>query len=194
MRSIAEEWKVVAEVLAEYAAPIEGENRILYIARAVGAEADDGLWQGWIEFIPLAGEGSVLRSPRETTQPNRTDTAYWATGLTAVYLEGALRRALNPLQVRTPAPKPEPVYDEPAPNFVEAPAPRPREGVLNPFSVYQKGEGLLRKQLTALSAWHLANIAEAYDLLPDDDVDRLSHPALVELIVAAVKRRSEALP
>lgn len=194
MRSIAEEWKVVAEVLAEYPAPIEGENGILYIARVVGAEADDGLWQGWIEFVPLYGEGDVVRSPRETTQPNRADLEYWATGLTPVYLEGALRRALNPLQVRPPAPKPEPVYDEPAPNFVEAPAPRPRESILNPFSVYQKGEALLRKQLSALSAWHLANIAKAHDLLPAEEADRLSHPALVERIVSAVKRRSEVLP
>lgn len=185
----------MAEVLAEYPTPIKGENAVLYIARAVGAEADDGLWQGWIEFVPLDGDGTVLRSPRETTQPNRVDAEYWATGLTPVYLEGALRRALNPLQVKPPAPRPEPVFDEPAPDFVEAPAPRPRESILNPFSVYQKGgDSLLRKQLAALSAWHLANIADAYDLLPEDDVDRLSHPALVELIVSAVKRRSEALP
>jgi hypothetical protein len=193
MLPVAEEWKVVAEVLAEYPAPIEGGNGVLYIARAVGAEASDGLWQGWIEFVPLDGEGAVLRSPRETTQPNRVDTEYWATGLTPVYLEGALRRALNPLQMRAAAPKPEPAYDAPAPDFVDAPAPRPRESILNPFSVYQKGEALLRSQLTALSAWHLANIAEAYDLIPDDDVDRLSHPALVELIVSAVKRRSDIL-
>jgi hypothetical protein len=195
MRLIAEEWKVVAEVLAEYPAPLEGENDVRYIARAVGAEADDGLWQGWIEFVPLDGEGPPVRSPRETTQPNRTDLEYWATGLTPVYLEGSLRRALNPLQVRPPAMKPEPVYDEPAPAFVETPSPpRPREPILNPFSVYQKGEALLRKQLSALSAWHLANIAKAYDLVPDKDADRFSHAALVELIVSAVKRRSETLP
>jgi hypothetical protein len=194
MRTVSEEWKNVAEVLAEYPTPIEGANGILYIARVCGAEADNGLWQGWIEFVPLDGERSVLRSPRETTQPNRVDTEYWATGLTPVYLEGALRRALNPLQIRPPAPKPEPAYDGPAPDFVEAPAPRPRESVLNPFSVYQKGEALLRSQLSALSAWHLANIAEAYDLAPDrNDLDRLSHGALVELIVSRVKRRRDIL-
>ena len=44
-------------------------------------------------------DGAAVRSGRETTQPNRQDTAYWATGLTPVYLEGALGRALNPLQV-----------------------------------------------------------------------------------------------
>ena len=183
----------MAEVFAEYPAPIEGGNSVLYIARAVGAQADDGLWQGWIEFVPIDGDGSVLRSPRETTQPNRTDLEYWATGLTPVYLEGSLRRALNPLQLRHPAPKPEPVYDEPAPDFVEAPPARPRESILNPFSVYQKGESLLRRQLSALSAWHLANIAIAYDLLTETDADRLSHPALVEVIVSGVKRRNEGV-
>lgn len=182
----------MAEVLAEYPAPIEGGNGILYVARVCGAEGNNGLWQGWIEFVPVDGEGGVLRSPRETTQPNRVDTEYWATGLTPVYLEGALRRALNPLQVRAPAPKPEPAYDGPAPDFIEAPALRSRESVLNPFSVYQKGEALLRGQLRALSAWHLLNIVEAYDLAPDrNDLDRLSQDALVELIAARVKRRSE---
>jgi hypothetical protein len=36
-----------------------------------------------------------MRTPRETEQPNREDLAYWATGLTQVYLEGALTRALT---------------------------------------------------------------------------------------------------
>jgi len=65
-------------------------------ARACGVAMDDGLWHGWLEFEPLEGGGApVLRSPRETTQPNRTDAVYWATGLSAVYLEGALERAIR---------------------------------------------------------------------------------------------------
>jgi hypothetical protein len=184
----------VAEVLAEYPAPIEGDDGRTYIARAVGAAADDGLWQGWIEFVPLAADGLPVRSPRETTQPNRRDTEYWATGLTPVYLEGALRRALNPLPARQAAAKPEPVYNEPAPDFSEAPPAKPRESILNPFSVYQKGEAHLRRQLGALSAWHLANIAEAFELVEDPLVaDRLSQAELIELIVAGVKRRN-AIP
>ena len=146
----------------------------------------------------------AVRSPRETTQPNRRDTEYWATGLTPVYLEGALRRALNPLQVRQAAPKPEPVYQDPAPDFAQSGGPRPpafeappaksRESILNPFSVYQKGEAHLRRQLGALSAWHLANIAEAHELVQDPTVaDRLSQTELIELIVAGVKRRN-AIP
>jgi hypothetical protein len=185
----------VAEVLAEYPTPIEGDVGRSYLARAVGAEAADGLWHGWIEFIPLNADGVPVRSPRETTQPNRRDAEYWAAGLTPVYLEGALRRALNPLPARQAAAKPEPVYQEPAPDFAAEPPPaRSRESILNPFSVYQKGEAHLRRQLGALSAWHLANIAEANELVSDPTVaDRLSEAELIELIVAGVKRRA-AIP
>jgi hypothetical protein len=184
----------VAEVLAEYPARIRGENSVTYLARAVGTEADDGLWQGWIEFVPLDADKPAVRSARETTQPNRHDAEYWATGLTPVYLEGALRRALNRLPARQTPPKREPIYHAPAPDFVERTA-KPRESILNPFAVYQKGGQHLRHQLGALSAWHLANIARAYDLVDDDvDVDQLAQSELIELIVAAVKRRSDAVP
>jgi hypothetical protein len=53
-----------------------------------------GSWKGWIEFASIDGDSHV-RTPRETEQPNRGDLAYWATGLTQVYLEGALRRAIE---------------------------------------------------------------------------------------------------
>ena len=61
----------------------------MYQAKACGRERDDGLWEGWIEF-ENSESGAVLRSARETTQPNLADLKYWATGLTPVYLEGAL--------------------------------------------------------------------------------------------------------
>ena len=78
------------------------------------AEMPDGLWHGWIEFIPL-GDGEPIRSPRETTQPNRTDAVYWASGLSRVYLEGALRRAqMGPTAIRSLA-SPRPIFDAPAP-------------------------------------------------------------------------------
>src|SRR6266566_5970410 len=58
---------------------------------------------GWIEFIPI-GRWTPVRTPRETTQPNRRNAVYWATGLTPVYLEGALDRALHPPRRQTRAP------------------------------------------------------------------------------------------
>jgi hypothetical protein len=148
---------------------------------------DNEMWQGWVEFLPVDG-GKAIRTGRETTQPNRQDTAYWATGLTPVYLEGALDRALNPLS-KGPSPRaPEPVFDAPAPDIAQQPA---HESVLNPFSVYRKGESLLRSQLSALSSWHLVNIIMAYELSEQREADLAVTPAsvLVELIVSTVRDR-----
>jgi hypothetical protein len=176
----------VAEVLVQFTDPVVGSDGQVYTARACGGEMAGGLWQGWIEFEP-AGGGTALRSGRETTQPNRQDAVYWATGLTPVYLEGALDRALKPL-VRTAreAATARPAYDGPAEDLIQLPA---AESILNPFSVYRKGEALLRSQLSALSAWHLVNIIRAHELseLDPADLEAMPAPALVELIVAAVR-------
>ena len=83
----------MAEILVRYQLPIRDPEGLQYEARAYGAAIDHVLWEGWLEFVPIGG-GPILRTPRETTQPNRVDTAYWATGLTCVYLEGALIRAI----------------------------------------------------------------------------------------------------
>jgi hypothetical protein len=158
-----------------------------YTAQVVG-RPDGHIWEGWIEFA--ADDGSrALRTGRETTQPDRDALSYWATGLSATYLEGALQRALTPPRrplARTPR---TPLFDGPAPVHeagVEA-APTDR-AVLDPFSVGAKGETLLRSELGALRAWHLRNIVRAYALAPAEiDLEALSEPELVELIVAAVR-------
>lgn len=97
----------MAEVLVEFQALVVASSGAAYRARACGGEARDGTrrWQGWIEFVPLHG-GPTIRTPRETTQPNRSDTAYWAGGLTPVYLKGALRRALDSNWVVAGSPTP----------------------------------------------------------------------------------------
>ena len=82
------------EVLLQFSTPIRGPEGRIYAAQAIGEEMPDGLWHGWIEFS--TGDASELvTTDRETTQPNRTDVVYWATGLTQIYLEGALTRALD---------------------------------------------------------------------------------------------------
>jgi len=179
----------MAETLLQFQAVVSGVDRSLYSARAVGAQVPGGNWHGWIEFTPLDG-GEPLCSPRETTQPNRTDVVYWATGLTGVYLEGALARAKACL---SPAPA---QHSMPPPAF-EGPPARPsvavpREGtasVLDPFSVYEKGETLLRRQLGALSSWHLVNIIVDYELSDDSraSLSRMSSRALIDTIVAGVQ-------
>jgi hypothetical protein len=176
----------VAEVLVQFSDPVTAPDGRAYIARSCGSEMPDGLWQGWIEFEPVTG-GVVLRTGRETTQPKRDDAIYWATGLTAVYLEGALERAMKPL-VRAPASNVDvqPAYDRPADDFVTPSAP---DSILNPFSVYRKGESLLRSQLSALSAWHLVNIIRAHELSDIDPavLETMEAPVLVELIITSVR-------
>jgi hypothetical protein len=179
----------MAEVLAQFADPVAGPDGRAYRAQACGAPMPGGVWEGWIEFAPIGG-GTALRSPRETTQPNRKDAVYWATGLTAIYLEGALDRALNPIVRRTPVVA-EPLFDGPAPDItvpVERHGPV-SEAVLDPFSVFEKGEVLLRKELGALSPWHLVNIVRAYRLSaePLDALNRMPAAALIDIIVEGVR-------
>jgi hypothetical protein len=187
---MSEPWRTaVAEVLIEYPQPIVSEDGRSFTARACGSETPEGLWQGWVEFEPLSG-GTAARTARETTQPNRADTLYWATGLTTVYLEGALRRALHPLATRRPQASRPPLFDHPAPG----PGSPAADAVLNPFAAYLKGETLLRRQLAALSSWHLANIIKVHEIATGgEDPDRLSPSALVEIIVTDVKHRTEIL-
>jgi hypothetical protein len=176
----------LAEVLLEFAEAVSAENGKNYTARVCGAEMADGRWQGWIEFVPL-GEGEPIRSSRETTQPNRQDTLYWATGLTFVYFEGALRRTLTRV-VRPMAPDiAPPNFDGPAEPFVTQAA--ATEGLLDPFSVYRKGEARLRGQLSALAGWHLVNIIRRYELSREDaaTLSAREPAALVELIIDAVR-------
>jgi hypothetical protein len=183
----------VGETLLEFTRPVEAPDGTLYQARACGSPMDEGTWQGWIEFIHL-GTGQAVRTARETTQPNRADTEYWATGLTDVYLEGALKRALTGPHVapRTPAAQPS-IFSGPSPAVTTRPDEAGPTSILDPFSVYEKGEALLRKQLRALSAWHLVNIAREYELsdLDADTLNRMPAVELVELIVAAVRAEIE---
>ena len=74
--------------------PISTPDGFPYEAEACGQQCTDGLWHAWIEFKPLGG-GKRVQTGSETTQPNRRDTRYWALGLTKVYLEGALIRAIE---------------------------------------------------------------------------------------------------
>lgn len=183
----------MAEVLAEFDDALVAPDGTIYHAHACGAEAKDGTdrWEGWIEFVPARG-GKPLRTHRETTQPNRKDTAYWATGLSPVYLQGALDRTLDPGQVvAAPVDRDAALFDGPAPSGA-VPLEPAIPTVLNPFSVYRKGEELLRRQLGALSSWHLVNIIRGYELsdLEATALERAPHADLLELIVASVKLRA----
>ena len=186
----------MAEVLTEFETTIRDETGREYIARACGRECPDGHWEGWLEFVPLDG-GVVVPSARETTQPNRVDTEYWATGLTPIYLEGALRRALAPVEIVERVIDVRPVYDEPATSrrvvsVSGARAIRARP-VLNPFQVYEQGEDILRGQLAALDGPRLRDIIRGYSLSSGDtsELMRVSEAELTDIIVNAARTQSD---
>ena len=186
----------MAHVFAVYNnAPLTlSDDGRIYTAQACGRERDDQIWEGWLEFVPNDGS-LVLRSQRETTQPNRTALEYWASGLTPIYLKGALERTLTPPLTVVEQPVVPSVYDEPAPTQVSTTVPaREAEPVLDPFSVYAKGEDLLRRQLAALSRRHLIAIIVAYELADQSriDLDALTVPELIELIAEGVRWRLSA--
>lgn len=86
----------MAELLVSFTEPTRSASGDLYYGRALGKIASDGLWEGWLEFV-LAGDEETVRTAGETKQAKRDDLDYWAQGLSATYLEGALARALRPL-------------------------------------------------------------------------------------------------
>jgi hypothetical protein len=79
------------ETLHEIPVPFVGPDGLRYAVRVCGAERADGTWMAWLEFCPEIGP--IRRTDRETSQPNRDATLYWATGLEAIYLEGAFARS-----------------------------------------------------------------------------------------------------
>lgn len=180
----------MAEVLVEFQGEMQGRDGRAYHAHAAARGRDDGRWEGWLEFLPLDGSEPV-RTARETTQPNRQDVVYWATGLTTTYLEGALARAL------TPAPVVGDVAEPVVPSAFEAPAPHTPgpaapSAILDPFAVYTaSGPDVLRRQLGALSADQLRNIIRAYGLSGSGvaALATLREPDLVAIAMQGVERR-----
>ena len=58
------------EVLVKFAEPVLSHGQTSYRAQACAGAMSDGLWEGWIEFIPIApGEGIPLRSPARQLSP-----------------------------------------------------------------------------------------------------------------------------
>ncbi len=88
--------RAVIEFVHEYAQVVEGSDGLWYVARVYASHWAShrarGSWEGWFAFLPLSG-GAPLTTGRETSQSKREDLVYWVSGITPVYLQGALRRA-----------------------------------------------------------------------------------------------------
>jgi hypothetical protein len=81
------------ETLVKFDEAIADSTGARYFVEAMGRQREDGLWEGYFEFLPVDERAERIMSDRETTQPNRRAVDYWAQGLSRVYLRGALDRA-----------------------------------------------------------------------------------------------------
>jgi hypothetical protein len=193
----------MARIVAVFDPPLKLTNGRVYTAQACGRERDDGRWEGWLEFVP-DDTSVVLRTQRETTQRTLADLEYWASGLTPVYLQGALDRTLTPAPVVVDVPEIPAVYDEPAPHRTVGAAitsadtePKPllaeTQPVLDPFSVYTHGEEELARRLGPLSRHQLRTIIRVYNIESSlVDLDTLTVPELIAWMVGAVRGRLAA--
>jgi hypothetical protein len=177
---------IVAEVLREFDEPIAHSSGT-YHPRVLGRLAEDAMWEGWLEFVPLEPGKPVAVSPVESRQPQREYLEYWAQGLSVVYAEGALDRALHPLALRPRVTGP-PLSERPAPRPMTPAVRDIPEPVLDPFEVGRRNLDILRQELHALNRPRLLNIITAFDLNPaSKDVAPLSDEQLVTFIVVAVE-------
>jgi hypothetical protein len=177
----------MAEVLRSIDDPITDEVGS-YHARVVGRLAEDHMWEGWLEFDPIGSDGDTIVGPVESRQPEREHLAYWAGGLSPIFIEGALHRARRPLVVRTRVVE-DAKSDHPAPRMVTAPGRDVKpDAVLDPFDIGARNLDILQQELRALNRPRLQNIIAAYDLDPaGQDLSWMTDAQLVRFIVVAVE-------
>lgn len=181
----------MTDVLVYFDEPILAPDGKGYSARACAREDEDRRWSGWLEFS--ADGEQWFATATETVQPNRRDVEYWVTGLTRVYLQGGLSRALA---ASSSGPPDRQLPDDLGLRHRHALSTslpsvnnRPRT-ILDPFTVYAQGEGILRSQLSALSQDQLRNITAAFSIESPETASALDARELCERIVLAARGRA----
>ncbi len=178
----------MAEVLVQFDTVMRAPDGRWFVPRACGRRAGH-VWEGWIEFVPADHSPAAIRTGKETVQPNRTDLMYWATGLTRIFLEGALGRALaGPVYIERERPL-HPVFEGPGPSVVVADRrPVQPHPVLDPFETYLQGGDVLVRELGALDVPRLRDIVQAYGFAERGRADAAGREELTALIMAGVRR------
>jgi hypothetical protein len=180
----------MSEVLVVFDVQLTSPDGRRWTAQTCGGVADDGLWEGWIEFLPFEADESPIRTPRETEQPNRNLLLYWAQGLTAVYLDGALLRALRAHGMTAPRSiAAHAAFESPARTGHTSSGRPMLHAILNPFEVYQEGEEILIAQLGALDTPRLRDLAVAYCFAALSESEDAGREHLTALIVASARWR-----
>jgi len=85
--TMLEEQDLILVQLSPHVITDRGER---YAVSIHAAPRKDGVWEGFLRFESSA---SVLLTPPETEQATIAALAFWASSVTAVYVEGAFERA-----------------------------------------------------------------------------------------------------
>ena len=83
----------MAELIHEHVVDVRTPEGEAFVPRTYGERQADGTWEGWLEFDPIDRRGPTLRTEREPSQASRDALEVWASGLEAVYFEGAFEQA-----------------------------------------------------------------------------------------------------
>src|SRR5688572_6864673 len=83
------------EIIADIETAVVSPRQHEYYVQVVGEQLSSGVWEAWLEFVPLDAELGVLITPTETTQPTLEDVSHWSETLTSIYLQGAFTRATH---------------------------------------------------------------------------------------------------
>jgi hypothetical protein len=181
----------MAEVLVEFSTMVTAPDGRRFVPSVCGRQSEH-VWEGWVEFVAEDGAGAPLRTGRETVQSTRDDLMYWAQGLTQIFLEGALARAIGgtarAARVERDVPRPA-HFDGPASSSSDATGgaslrPRP---VLDPFATFAQGRDVLRQELDALDTERVRDIALAYGFAEPGWTDAASRDDLVATILRGVQ-------
>ena len=167
----------MAELIADLETTVVSPQTGEYYVQVVAEQLPSGLWEAWLEFVPLADDEAVLMTDTETTQSSREDLVSWAATVTPVYLEGAFARAELVSGQRSLTR----TYDA---TVGEIP--------FDPFEMLQLvGKEGMRVRLRALTRAELLAVIGEYGLNPAaKSLVRLSDSQLVTFIVTAVEVQS----
>ena len=78
----------------QFERPMQDAGGDTFLVFVQGRSRPQDTWEGWLVF-ERQRDARRFSTPVETTQPDAQAVLYWASGLTNVYLEGALERALS---------------------------------------------------------------------------------------------------
>ena len=66
------------EIIVDLERTVPSPDGDEYYGQVAGDQRPDGMWEAWLEFIPVDDSLEPLRTNVETTQPTREDVVRWS--------------------------------------------------------------------------------------------------------------------